>query len=148
MLVLSLLLPVLLITQSECQESEEDLYHMSPYMHIYPPTDTTLDQQSCSPDSVLNKTCPLYVALLMSFGGSYISSGVIPDVQVALDQINSDPTILPGYSLHYTLMDSQVSKCEYSWSGPKQQVGAYFTKTRYGLHVCSATQRGCSTDTQ
>ena len=50
----------------------------------------------------------LYFALMMSFGGDFRSSGAIPGVQVALDQINSDPTLLPGYQLHYTLTDSQV----------------------------------------
>ena len=33
---------------------------------------------------------------------------MIPAVEVALDQINADPNMLPGYSLHYTLKDSQV----------------------------------------
>ena len=48
----------------------------------------------------------------MSFGGAYTSSGVIPGIQVALDQINSRQDILPGYTLHYTLQDSQV--CVYA----------------------------------
>ena len=55
-----------------------------------------------------NETESLYIALMMSFGGDYTSSGAIPGVQVALDQINADPSILPGYTLHYTLRDSQV----------------------------------------
>ncbi len=37
-----------------------------------------------------------------------ISTVFVPGVQVALDQINSDPTMLPGYTLHYTLVDSKV----------------------------------------
>jgi len=35
--------------------------------------------------------------------------GGIPGLMVALDEINSDSTILPGYSLHYTLSDTAVS---------------------------------------
>lgn len=103
---------LLLLTLSDCQENEADLttssYNVGPYKHIYPPTNISMDQLSCNSDPALNRTCPLYVALLMSFGGSYVSSGVIPGIQVALDQINSDPSLLPGYTLHYTLMDSQV----------------------------------------
>ena len=56
-----------------------------------------------------NGTLPLYIAFLISFGGDYTSSGAIPGVQVALDQINADPSILPGYTLHYTLRDTSVS---------------------------------------
>lgn len=103
-----LVLLLLFLPWSDCQEKESDLYNVGPYKHIYPPTNISNDEFSCSPNPALNETCPLYVALLMSFGGSYVSSGVIPGIQVALDQINSDPRMLPGYTLHYTLMDSQV----------------------------------------
>lgn len=102
------LLLVLLPTLSDCQEKETGLYNVGPYKHIYPATNISKDQLSCTPNSALNETCPLYVALLMSFGGSYISSGVIPGIQLALDQINANARMLPGYTLHYTLMDSQV----------------------------------------
>lgn len=96
-----------------CQENPSQLetsYNVGPYRHIYPPADISADQQACLPDAASNRTCPLYVALLMSFGGSFTSSGVVPAIQLALDQINSDPTMLPGYTLHYTLKDSQVRK--------------------------------------
>ena len=51
---------------------------------------------------------PLYFALMLSFGGDYTSIGALPGVQIALDYINSHPSILPEYSLHYTLTDSEV----------------------------------------
>ena len=70
------------------------------YLQVYPGTNPTEEA------SVGFKS--LYFALMMSFGGDFRSSGAIPGVQVALDQINSDPTLLPGYQLHYTLTDSQV----------------------------------------
>ena len=66
------------------------------YLHIYPPVDES------------DTRTPLYFALLQSFGGQYNGSGSVAGLQVALDRINSDPTLLPGYSLHYTLTDSQV----------------------------------------
>ena len=84
--------------------------YLGPYKEIYPYVDITRDQQSCVPGTAAgdNGTCPLYIALMMSFGGDFVSSGVIPGVQLAINQINSDPSILPGYTLHYTLLDTQV----------------------------------------
>lgn len=55
-------------------------------------------------------TTPLYFGLMMSFGGSFRSVGTVPGIQVALDQVNSDPSLLPGYSLHFILTDSQVCR--------------------------------------
>ena len=86
----------------------QSLQYLGPYKEIYPYTDITQDQQSCLPDPATNHTCPLYVALMLSLGGDVDSSGAIPGIQLALNQINSDPSILPGYSLHYTLTDTRV----------------------------------------
>jgi len=102
----------LLAWQGNCQEKPEDWpgsYNVGPYRHVYPPTNLSIDQFSCEPDLSLNKTCPLFIELIMSFGGVYTSSGVVGGIQVALDQINADSALLPGYTLHYTLLDSQVS---------------------------------------
>ena len=87
--------------------------YLGPYKEIYPYVDITRDQQSCVPDPAagVDGTCPLYIALMMSFGGDFVSSGAIPGVQLAINQINSDPSILPGYTLHYTLLDTQVLLC-------------------------------------
>lgn len=53
---------------------------------------------------------PLFFSLIVSFGETFNSSGVVPGVNVALDIINSkDSNLLDGYSLHYALSDSQVS---------------------------------------
>ena len=57
-----------------------------------------------------NDTTPLYFGLIMSFpGGEFDGSGAIAGVRVALDRINNDPTLLPNYTLHYTLTNSSVS---------------------------------------
>ena len=70
--------------------------HSSPYLQVYPPVDET------------DERTPLYFALALSFGGEYKSIEALLGVQIALDYINSEPSILPGYTLHYTLTDSQV----------------------------------------
>lgn len=84
--------------------------NFGPYLEVYPSTAghvySSQEQLSCVPSE--NRRCPLYIALTVSFGGDYISSGVIASIQYALDQINEDSSLLPGYSLHYTLTDSQV----------------------------------------
>ena len=67
------------------------------YFHVYPPV-----QQN-------DTRTPLYFGFITSFSGDFVSSGSVPGVQVALDQINSNPSLLPGYTLHYTLTDSQVN---------------------------------------
>lgn len=69
------------------------------YKEIYPPVGSNAT------------TTPLYLALMMSFGGGFNSSGTVPGIKVALDRLNEDPSMLPGYTLHYTLLDSQVSGC-------------------------------------
>ena len=61
-----------------------------------------------APDEEENRVS-LYFALMQSFGGSYTSAGVIPGIEVALDEINSNRAVLPGYRLHYYLTDTQVS---------------------------------------
>ena len=67
-----------------------------PYLQVYPPVNES------------DGRTPLYFALMLSFGGQFASIGALPGVQIALDYVNSQPDILPGYSLHYTLTDSQV----------------------------------------
>ena len=67
------------------------------YLQIYPPVEN-------------DGRTPLFFGLIQSFGGAYDGSGSIAGVEVALKEINNDPTILPGYRLHYTLTDSQVSR--------------------------------------
>ena len=79
-----------------------------PYLQIYPPVNES------------DSRTPLFYAAVFSFGGDYTSIAALPGVQIALDYINSEPSILPGYTLHYTLMDSQVwyycrNRCILPW---------------------------------
>ena len=51
---------------------------------------------------------PLYFSLIQSFSGQYISGYSLPGLHMALDFINQDGTLLPGYSLHYVFTDAEV----------------------------------------
>ena len=102
---------LLLTPTAYSQENPQDWpssYNMGPYRHVYPPANISTDLTSCIPEPELNRTCPIFFQLIMSFGGSFTSSGAVPAIQLALDQINARPDLLPGYTLHYTLLDSQV----------------------------------------
>ena len=51
---------------------------------------------------------PLTLGLMVSFSGDYVTSSSIASVQIALDLINENSSLLPGYRLQYKLTDSQV----------------------------------------
>lgn len=67
-----------------------------PYIQIYPPVNES------------DSRTPLHFAVALTFGGAYTSIAALPGVQIALDYINNHPSILPGYTLHYTLTYSEV----------------------------------------
>ena len=101
------------------------------YLQTYPPYNET------------DPRTPLTFALLQSFGGAFNSSGLVAGVQVALGVINSKPELLPGYTLHYTLTDSQVS-------GPHRKISYIhlrpFTVNLYGnIPHQTKLPRGCIT---
>ena len=60
------------------------------------------------PNRSENHSKALVFGLIMSFGGNIDSSGAVSGVRVALDRINNDSSLLPGYTLHYALSDSRV----------------------------------------
>ncbi len=72
------------------------------YLDVYPdPRDP----------EVLKGRTPLYFTLVQSLGGplsQFDAAGSVAGVQVALDGINKDSSLLPGYTLHYTFANSQV----------------------------------------
>ncbi len=55
------------------------------------------------------------ILFVVSFGQfGYNSSGVIPAADIALEDINKDPDMLPGYKLTYDrVRDSQVSQYDH-----------------------------------
>jgi len=78
------------------------------YKHVYPPFNLSQSLEDCTPTE--NSTCPLFVGAMFSFGSIFNSSGALLGIQIALDQINDNPNMLPGYKLHYAVLDSQVSR--------------------------------------
>lgn len=80
------------------------------------PRPPTYEYLRMYPSVTVEGTQPLFFGLMkvvsvaLPVGEYDIGSVTVPSVEVALDQIN-DPnsTILPGYTLHYLLADSQVS---------------------------------------
>ena len=61
---------------------------------------------------VNSNTTSLNFALMMSFSDAgFNSNGLVPGVQVALDQINNNSSILADYTLRYSLTDSEVYTC-------------------------------------
>ena len=91
---------VLLIPGLEVQCSLS--YDPEDYLEVYPdPRDP----------EVLKGRTPLHFALIQSLGGpssQFDGSSTISGVKVALDRINNDSSLLPGYTLHYTFADSKV----------------------------------------
>ena len=82
--------------QSVCTVTDEDSRPLcdGDVFHVYP--------------TVTDESTSLYFAFMQSFSGGYISSGGIPGVMVALDEINANSSVLPGYTLHYALSDNEV----------------------------------------
>ncbi len=78
-------------------------YDPDDYLEVYPdPTD----------QKILQGRTPLHFALIQSLGGplsQFDGSGSVAGVKVALDSINNDTSLLPGYTLHYTFADSKVN---------------------------------------
>ena len=59
-------------------------------------------------DATDNRT-ELRIVYITSSGGEYNSSGTIPAIEIALEQINDRSDVLPDYRLKYELGDSQVA---------------------------------------
>ena len=66
---------------------------------------TTIYPSAVSPNDT---RIPLTLGLMVSFSGDYVTSSSVAGVQLALDLINENSSLLPGYRLQYKLTDSQV----------------------------------------
>ena len=52
---------------------------------------------------------PIHFSYITAKSGGFLSSGAIPVVDLALEQINNRTDILPNYTLGYTtILDSKV----------------------------------------
>ena len=116
--VLMLLTTASIVARAQENPDDYKALDLGPYEHVYPPPpDGTalLDSRpgNCTPGSGPGgQRCPLYFTYMSSLSGGFVSGGSIPGVQIALDQINDDPSMLPGYTLHYIFSDSKVSRAD------------------------------------
>ena len=64
-------------------------------------------------NNTTNKTTKdLWLLGLFPFSGSWSGGlGQLPAVEMGLRDVNADPNILPGYTLHMTVNDTSVSIC-------------------------------------
>ena len=70
--------------------------------------DRQVDILQTYPPTARDGTRSLYVAVMQSFSGGWVSAGGVPAIQLALDDINADDSVLPGYTLRYELTDTKV----------------------------------------
>ena len=70
--------------------------------------DRQVDILQTYPPTARDGTRSLYVAVMQSFSGGWVSAGGVPAIQLALDDINANDSVLPGHTLHYTLTDTKV----------------------------------------
>ena len=70
--------------------------------------DRQVDILQTYPPTARDGTQSLYVAVMQSFSGGWVSAGGVPAIQLALDDINANDSVLPGYTLRYQLTDTKV----------------------------------------
>ena len=74
---------------------------------VYPPLPAVQQEDETKSDT------PLYVGLVESYDASLPDEqlgavGTVVGAEIALDHINAAPDMLPGYSLHFNFVNSQV----------------------------------------
>ena len=99
MQLLLILGSAILLVSTYRVRSQSLSYDPDDYLEVYPdPRDP----------EVLQGRSPLHFALIQSLGRQFDGSGTLAGVKVALDRINDDSSLLPGYTLHYTFANSKV----------------------------------------
>jgi gamma-aminobutyric acid type B receptor len=83
---------------------------------------------------------PLYFSLIQSFTGQYISANSVPGLQMALDFINDNETLLPGYRLHYVFTDAACDR--------KAALNAFHHQVFEGHTKIGVIGSGCSVSTE
>ena len=58
--------------------------------------------QNCSNATVSEPNEMIYIAFMTAFSGSFVSSGAIPAVDLAIERVNQNSSLLKGYVLNYT----------------------------------------------
>ena len=95
---------------------------------IYPPLTEDIDGMA---------ETPLFVGLIESYDPAHPdqllrSVGTIVGTEMALDHINANPSILPGYRLYYNFINSQVC---YHTAANMEKVNFYEVNSAWMLHA-------------
>ena len=81
---------------------------------------------------------PLHIAYYTSKSGTFVSSGTIPAVDLALDLINDDDGILPGYNLSYEgIYDTKVGSLQLHRDPSRTHADLcwYCKRAHYQVHI-------------
>ena len=105
----------------------------------------------------------LYFSLMVSTAPGLNTAVVAPAVELTLENINSDPTMLPGYTLHYTrVADTKVSTtncclkvyslftfcCDTTQCNSTRALQLFHEELQCNKTVLSVIGGGCSTATE
>ena len=76
----------------------------------YKPVTATGDwNSSCDFGKNENVRKTIHFAFMTTFSGSFVSSGTIPAVDLAIERVNNDSSLLQNYELNYTMaIDTKV----------------------------------------
>ena len=89
---------------------------------------------------------PLYIAYYTATTGTFVSSGTIPAVDLALELINDEEDLLPGYTLGYgDIYDTKVGSLQLHRCpsfGRTRTSNSYCKRTHY--QVCGAIRMHCN----
>ena len=93
------------------------------------------------------KKTPLYFSYIVSKTGSFISSGAIPLVEYALEEINNNSEVLQNYTLtHSDILDSGVSNIKgitYIWFYSVTELNHLMLSSHYSRTILSQNMLLC-----
>ena len=99
--------------------------------------DRQVDILQTYPPTARDGTQSLYMAVMQSFSGGWVSAGGVPAIQLALDDINANDSVLPEYTLKYQLTDTKV--CGHRKSFSSRHIFVY----RFVYEVIVEAMRVC-----
>ena len=72
---------------------------------VYAEASSNSSSHSCS----YSNTKLIHIAFMTAYSGSFVSSGAIPAVKLAIERVNNDSSLLQGYKLNYSkILNTEV----------------------------------------